>query len=140
METNQIKDLLYRIRKLEEVIQNNDYVKQEKYDILSKELDGIEKQLTELDKTYAVDKVRNKQLFETVNSLSQELENFKKSIKDDNNSKKEMGEKILLILLGSIVTFIMGRFSPSRARPGSRSWGGRAPRRPRRRRSAGSSP
>ncbi|XWX29896.1 hemolysin [Staphylococcus phage PG-2021_40] len=111
METNQIKDLLYRIRKLEEVIQNNDYVKQEKYDILSKELDGIEKQLTELDKTYAVDKVRNKQLFETVNSLSQELENFKKSIKDDNNSKKEMGEKILLILLGSIVTFIMGRFS-----------------------------
>lgn len=111
LETNQIKDLLYRIRKLEEVIQDNDYVKQEKYDILSKELDGIEKQLTELDKTYAVDKVRNKQLFETVNSLSQELENFKKSIKDDNNSKKEMGEKILLILLGSIVTFIMGRFS-----------------------------
>ena len=110
MEANQVKDLLYRIRKLEEVVQNNNYVKQEKYDILSNELGEIEKQLANLDKIYAVDKESNKQLFKTVNDLSTELDAFKKSIKDDSNSKKEMGEKILLIILGSIVTFIMGKF------------------------------
>lgn len=111
MESNQLNDLLNRVREVESIIRNSDYVDRTSHQKLIDELHDIQKEVVQLDKNYAVDKTKNEQLFKMFNDLSKELEDFKKSIDTDNDSKKELGEKILLGLLSSIIAFVIGKFT-----------------------------
>ena len=108
MENNQLNDLLDRVREVESILRNSDYVDRKSHQKL---IDDIQKEVVKLDKNYAVDKTKNEQLFKMFNDLSKELEEFKKSIDTDNDSKKELGEKILLGLLSSIIAFVIGKFT-----------------------------
>lgn len=110
MENNHINDILKRINRIENLIQNNDYIKQDEFNKLSEQLHELTKQITNIDKDYAVDKVRNTNTLEMVNALSKNLDKLEQEMKDNDVGKKERLDKYIVPIVSSVLAFILGKF------------------------------
>ena len=110
LEDNHIKDILKRIDRIENLLQNNDYIKQDEFNNISNQLQELARQVTNVDKEYAVDKVRNANTLELVNTLSTNLDVLRQEIKDNDVGKKERLDKYVVPIVSSVLAFVLGKF------------------------------
>lgn len=109
MDNNHIDDILKRIDRIENLLQNNDYIKQDEYNKLNEQLQELIKQVTNIDKEYAVDKVRNANAIEMVNKLSDNLEKLKEELKAEDSGKKERLDRYVVPIISAILAFVFGK-------------------------------
>lgn len=110
LDTSNLEDLLARLRSIEQDLIAGKYVKTDDFKGLLKSMEELERQLNSLDRTYENDKIKNKQLFDTVNDLSQQLKALQDSDQDRSDNRKAFAEKAVLGAIGVAIPYILGRF------------------------------
>lgn len=110
MDTSNLSDVLNRLRSIEQDLIAGKYVKTEDFKALIQSLEDLEAKLSGLDRNYEIDKIKNQQLFDTVNELSQQLKALQDSDQDRSDNRKAFAEKAMLGAIGVAIPYILGKF------------------------------
>lgn len=108
--TNDYERLEEQVNLIRNQIQEKGFVDKESYSELEKELVELRKIIASIDKEQAVSSEKQGAVYIQLERLDEKIKELAKSTKDKDSKKKETTEKVLLLVLGAILSFIFNKF------------------------------
>lgn len=108
---NDIDTLLNQIDKIRNQIQEKGYIDKDTYSNLEKEVSELRSMILNLDKDLAVTSEKQSTIYIQLESLDEKIKELSESTKVKDDKKRDTTEKVLLLILGAILSFIFNKFS-----------------------------
>lgn len=109
--TNNVDDLFKKVESISNTIQEKGYIDGETFKKLEEEVDELKEIVTTLDKDLAVNVERQTPIYIQLERLDEKVKELAESTKDKDDKKSERVEKVLLLVLGAIVSFVFNKFT-----------------------------
>lgn len=104
MEDNR-KDILDRIKEVENKVQSGELTRQESSKDLNEAVKELRAIVTALDKDSAIQAEKQSHLFYQIGQLERSVSELKTSDTRAEDSKKDLVEKVFMVVLGAAVTY-----------------------------------
>lgn len=108
---NDIDTLLNQIEKIRNQIQEKGYIDKDTYSNLEKEVSELRSMILNLDKDLAVTSEKQATIYIQLERLDEKIKELSESTKVKDDKKRDTTEKVLLLILGAILSFIFNKFS-----------------------------
>nr|DAN11166.1 MAG TPA: hemolysin [Herelleviridae sp.] len=108
--TNDYERLEEQVNLIKNQIQEKGFIDKESYSELEKELVELRKIIASIDKEQAVSSEKQGTVYIQLERLDEKIKELAESAKDKDSKKKETTEKVLLLVLGAILSFIFNKF------------------------------
>lgn len=109
--TNNVDDLFKKVESISNTIQEKGYIDGETFKKLEEEVDELKEIVATLDKELAVNVERQTPIYIQLERLDEKVKELAESTKDKDDKKSERVEKVLLLVLGAIVSFVFNKFT-----------------------------
>lgn len=109
--TNNVDELFKKVESISNTIQEKGYIDSDTFKKLENEVDELKSIVTTLDKELAVNVERQTPIYIQLESLDEKVKELAESTKDKDDKKSERVEKVLLLVLGAIVSFVFNKFT-----------------------------
>lgn len=106
-----VESLVKQIEKIRNQIQERDYIDKETYNSLDKDVERLKSIIHDLDKDLAVNSEKQSAIYVQLDRLDEKIEELKKNTKSKDDKKKDTTEKVLLLVLGAILSFVFNKFT-----------------------------
>ncbi|AFO70752.1 hypothetical protein BH792_gp004 [Staphylococcus phage Stau2] len=107
----ELKNLVGQVDKIKDKIQDGSYIDKNTYKELENEVDELRKMVVSLDKEVAVNSEKQSSIYIQLDRLDEKIKELTNNTVVKDTRKKDTTEKVLLLVLGSIITFIFNKFS-----------------------------
>ncbi|BEU75226.1 hemolysin [Staphylococcus phage phiRNIID] len=107
----ELKNLVGQVDKIKYKIQDGSYIDKNTYKELENEVDELRKMVVSLDKEVAVNSEKQSSIYIQLDRLDEKIKDLTNNTVVKDTRKKDTTEKVLLLVLGSIITFIFNKFS-----------------------------
>lgn len=104
-------DLVRQIEKIRNQIQEKGYIDNETYKALDKDVERLKSIIHDLDKDLAVNSEKQSAIYVQLDRLDEKIDELKKNTKSKDDKKKDTTEKVLLLVLGAILSFVFNKFT-----------------------------
>lgn len=108
---NDIDTLLNQIDKIRNQIQEKGYIDKDTYSNLEKEVSELRSMILNLYKDLAVTSEKQSTIYIQLERLDEKIKELSESTKVKDDKKRDTTEKVLLLILGAILSFIFNKFS-----------------------------
>ncbi|ARQ95819.1 hypothetical protein qdsa001_63 [Staphylococcus phage qdsa001] len=109
--SEELKNLVGQVDKIKDKIQDGSYIDKNTYKELENEVDELRKMVVSLDKEVAVNSEKQSSIYIQLDRLDEKIKELTNNTVVKDTRKKDTTEKVLLLVLGSIITFIFNKFS-----------------------------
>lgn len=106
-----IESLVKQIEKIRNQIQEKGYIDKDTYNSLDKDVERLKSIIHDLDKDLAVNSEKQSAIYVQLDRLDEKIEELKKNTKSKDDKKKDTTEKVLLLVLGAILSFVFNKFT-----------------------------
>lgn len=107
----ELKNLVGQVDKIKDKIQDGSYIDKNTYKELENEVGELRKMVVSLDKEVAVNSEKQSSIYIQLDRLDEKIKELTNNTVVKDTRKKDTTEKVLLLVLGSIITFIFNKFS-----------------------------
>lgn len=106
-----IESLVKQVEKIRNQIQEKGYIDKDTYNSLDKDVERLKSIIHDLDKDLAVNSEKQSAIYVQLDRLDEKIEELKKNTKSKDDKKKDTTEKVLLLVLGAILSFVFNKFT-----------------------------
>lgn len=106
-----IESLVKQIEKIRNQIQEKGYIDKDTYNSLDKDVERLKSIIHDLDKDLAVNSEKQSAIYVQLDRLDDKIEELKNNTKSKDDKKKDTTEKVLLLVLGAILSFVFNKFT-----------------------------
>lgn len=106
-----IESLVKQIEKIRNQIQEKGYIDKDTYNSLDKDVERLKSIIHDLDKDLAVNSEKQSAIYVQLDRLDEKIEELKNNTKSKDDKKKDTTEKVLLLVLGAILSFVFNKFT-----------------------------
>ncbi|ANT44739.1 hypothetical protein HOR18_gp076 [Staphylococcus phage vB_SscM-1] len=106
-----VESLVKQIEKIRNQIQEKGYIDKETYKSLDEDVERLKSIIHDLDKDLAVNSEKQSAIYVQLDRLDEKIEELKKNTKSKDDKKKDTTEKVLLLVLGAILSFVFNKFT-----------------------------
>lgn len=108
---NNVEKLVKQIDTIRNQIQDKGYIDRDTYTALEKEVDELRIMIMNLDKELALNSEKQQAVYIQLERLDEKIQDLATSTKFKDDKKRDTTEKVLLLILGAIISFIFNKFS-----------------------------
>ena len=106
-----IESLVKQVEKIRNQIQEKGYIDKDTYNSLDKDVERLKSIIHDLDKDLAVNSEKQSAIYVQLDRLDDKIEELKNNTKSKYDKKKDTTEKVLLLVLGAILSFVFNKFT-----------------------------
>lgn len=106
-----IESLVKQVEKIRNQIQEKGYIDKDTYNSLDKDVERLKSIIHDLDKDLAVNSEKQSAIYVQLDRLDEKIEELKNNTKSKDDKKKDTTEKVLLLVLGAILSFVFNKFT-----------------------------
>ena len=106
-----IESLVKQVEKIRNQIQEKGYIDKDTYNSLDKDVERLKSIIHDLDKDLAVNSEKQSAIYVQLDRLDDKIEELKNNTKSKDDKKKDTTEKLLLLVLGAILSFVFNKFT-----------------------------
>jgi len=106
-----IESLVKQVEKIRNQIQEKGYIDKDTYNSLDKDVERLKSIIHDLDKDLAVNSEKQSAIYVQLDRLDDKIEELKNNTKSKDDKKKDTTEKVLLLVLGAILSFVFNKFT-----------------------------
>lgn len=106
-----VEECIERIESIKNQIQEKGYIDKSTYSSIVSDVEKLKEIVKQLDKDLAIGTEKNAMVYLQLEILDKKIEELKKSYKSKDDKKRESTEKIMLLVLGAILSFIFNKFT-----------------------------
>uniref|UniRef100_A0AAU8GRX9 Hemolysin n=1 Tax=Mammaliicoccus phage MSShimriz1 TaxID=3230127 RepID=A0AAU8GRX9_9VIRU len=106
-----VESLVKQIEKIRNQIQEKGYIDRETYKSLDEDVERLKSIIHDLDKDLAVNSEKQSAIYIQLDRLDEKIDELKKNTKSKDDKKKDTTEKVLLLVLGAILSFVFNKFT-----------------------------
>ncbi|XWX32499.1 hemolysin [Staphylococcus phage PG-2021_76] len=106
-----VESLVKQIEKIRNQIQEKGYIDRETYKSLDEDVERLKSIIHDLDKDLAVNSEKQSAIYVQLDRLDEKIDELKKNTKSKDDKKKDTTEKVLLLVLGAILSFVFNKFT-----------------------------
>lgn len=103
------KELSQRIEDLRFQIQDKGYISSDTYKDLEDKVSALSDFVKDLDKDIAIKQEKQTQIYIQIERLDEMIKDIKTTSTTKEDKKKDVVEKILLLIIGAIISFVFNR-------------------------------
>lgn len=103
------KELSQRIEDLRFQIQDKGYISSDTYKDLEDKVSALSDFVKDLDKDIAIKQEKQAQIYIQIERLDEMIKDIKTTSTTKEDKKKDVVEKILLLIIGAIISFVFNR-------------------------------
>lgn len=103
------KELSQRIEDLRFQVQEKGYISSDTYKDLEDKVSALSDFVKDLDKDVAIKQEKQAQIYIQIDRLDEMIKDIKTSSNTKDDKKKDVVEKILLLIIGAIVSFVFNK-------------------------------
>lgn len=103
------KELSQRIEDLRFQIQDKGYISSDTYKDLEDKVSALNDFVKDLDKDIAIKQEKQAQIYIQIERLDEMIKDIKTTSTTKEDKKKDVVEKILLLIIGAIISFVFNR-------------------------------
>lgn len=103
------KELSQRIEDLRFQIQDKGYISSDTYKDLEDKVSALSDFVKDLDKDIAIKQEKQAQIYIQIERLDEMIKDIKTTSNTKEDKKKDVVEKILLLIIGAIISFVFNR-------------------------------
>lgn len=109
--TQNVESLVKQIETIRKQIQEKGYIDKDTYNSLEKDVDKLKNIIHDLDKDLAVNSEKQSAIYVQLDRLDEKIEELKNNTKSKDDKRKDTTEKVLLLVLGAILSFVFNKFT-----------------------------
>lgn len=106
-----IESLVKQVEKIRNQVQEKGYIDKDTYNSLDKDVERLKSIIHDLDKDLAVNSEKQSAIYVQLDRLDEKIEELKNNTKSKDDKKKDTTEKVLLLVLGAILSFVFNKFT-----------------------------
>lgn len=103
------KELSQRIEDLRFQVQEKGYISSDTYKDLENRVSALSDFVKDLDKDVAIKQEKQAQIYIQIDRLDEMIKDIKSTSTTKDDKKKDVVEKILLLIIGAIVSFVFNK-------------------------------
>ena len=107
---NNVEKLVKQIDTIRNQIQEKGYIDKDTYKTLEKEVDELRIMIMSLDKDLALNSEKQQTIYIQLERLDEKIKELANNTQFKDDKKRDTTEKVLLLILGAIISFIFNKF------------------------------
>lgn len=107
----EIEKIVSQVESIKTKIQEGSYIDKNTFKELELEVSELRKLIVNIDKDVAVNSEKQSAIYIQLDRLDEKITELTKSTETKDTRKKDTTEKVLLLVLGAILSFIFNKFS-----------------------------
>jgi prefoldin subunit 5 len=107
----EINNLVSQVETIKSKIQEGNYIDRGTFKDLEVEVAELRKMIVSIDKDVAVNSEKQSAIYVQLERLDEKISELAESTKTKDTEKKDTTEKVLLLVLGAILSFVFNKFA-----------------------------
>lgn len=107
----ELNNLVKQVDSIKTKIQDGNYIDKETFRELEIEVSELRKMIVSIDKDVAVNSEKQSAVYIQLERLDEKITELAESTKTKDTKKKDTTEKVMLLVLGAILSFVFNKFS-----------------------------
>lgn len=107
----ELNNLVKQVDSIKTKIQDGNYIDKETFRELEIEVSELRKMIVSIDKDVAVNSEKQSAVYIQLERLDEKITDLAESTKTKDTKKKDTTEKVMLLVLGAILSFVFNKFS-----------------------------
>ncbi|AFF28548.1 hypothetical protein [Staphylococcus phage SA3] len=107
----EINNLVSQVETIKSKIQEGNYIDRGTFKDLEVEVAELRKMIVSIDKDVAVNSEKQSAIYVQLERLDEKISELAESTKTKDTRKKDTTEKVLLLVLGAILSFVFNKFA-----------------------------